>query len=160
MVALVKSWRSIWNQGSDNPFGIVTLASSGSEGGRDMGTMRWSQTANYGVLPNPSLPNTFSAQAYDLDDPWMNTTCYNQGCCPNNYNPKGSCDGCWGPNNYCANLSATNYYMVRFLFLFSLCISMRTHTNHLHSSGSDPSPRQTPRGCSARTFCMVTSIQW
>ena len=54
---------------------------------------------------------TVGAQAFDLDDPWMNTTCYNAGCCPNNYNPKGTCDGCLGPNQYCANLSATNYYM-------------------------------------------------
>ena len=58
MSELVKSWRSIWNQGTDNPFGIVTLASSGNEGGRDMGAMRWSQFGNYGVLPNKALPNT------------------------------------------------------------------------------------------------------
>ena len=32
------------------------------------GAMRWSQTANYGVLPNEALPNTFVTQAYDLDD--------------------------------------------------------------------------------------------
>ena len=128
---LVKSWRSIWNQGTDNPFGIVTLTSSGNEGGRDMGAMRWSQFGNYGVLPNKALPNTcmFSlfllpslsqththkhtvgAQAFDLDDPWMNTTWRDAGCCPNNYKPKGTCDGCLGPNQYCANLSATNYYM-------------------------------------------------
>ena len=57
MSELVKSWRSIWNQGTDNPFGIVTLASSGNEGGRDMGAMRWSQFGNYGVLPNKALPN-------------------------------------------------------------------------------------------------------
>ena len=38
------------------------LASSGSEGGPNMGAMRYAQTANYGVLPNPSMPNTFVAQ--------------------------------------------------------------------------------------------------
>ncbi len=39
MSTLVKSWRSIWSQAKeDDPFGIVTLASSGSEGGRDIGT--------------------------------------------------------------------------------------------------------------------------
>ena len=37
---------------------------------KDMGGMRWSQTGNYGVLPNPALPNTFLAQAYDLGEPW------------------------------------------------------------------------------------------
>ena len=32
--------------------------------------MRWSQTANYGLLPNPRMPNSFVAQVYDLGDPW------------------------------------------------------------------------------------------
>ena len=27
-----------------------------------MGAMRWAQTVNYGVLPAPTLPNTFLAQ--------------------------------------------------------------------------------------------------
>ena len=45
------------------PFGLVTLAPSGSEGGNDIGTMRWAQTAGYGVVPNPAMPNTFLAQA-------------------------------------------------------------------------------------------------
>ena len=30
------------------PFGVVTLAAGGGEGGTDMGGMRFSQTANYG----------------------------------------------------------------------------------------------------------------
>jgi sialate O-acetylesterase len=75
MANLVSSWRKLWSRipGTTDalaPFGIVTLASSGSEGGPDMGAMRWAQTANYGVLPNPAIPNSFVAQAYDLDDPW------------------------------------------------------------------------------------------
>ena len=55
------------------PFGIVTLASSGSEGGPNMGPMRQAQSASYGVLPGPEgsgMENTFIAQAYDLDDEW------------------------------------------------------------------------------------------
>ena len=36
----------------------VTLAASGGEGGRSMGAMRWAQTANYGVAPNPAMPRT------------------------------------------------------------------------------------------------------
>jgi hypothetical protein len=53
------------------PFGVVTLASSGAEGAdAAMGAMRIAQTAGYGVLPSPELPNTFLAQAYDLDDAW------------------------------------------------------------------------------------------
>ena len=50
--------------------GVVTLAAGGGEGGSDMGGMRWSQTANYGVLPNPAMPNTFVAQAFDIGEPW------------------------------------------------------------------------------------------
>ena len=35
-----------------------------------MASMRWSQTANYGQLPNTKMPNAFLAQAFDLGDPW------------------------------------------------------------------------------------------
>ena len=58
---------------ADAPFGIVTLASSGSEGGPDMGAMRLAQTAGNGVLPGPpgsGMEHTFLAQAFDLDDKW------------------------------------------------------------------------------------------
>ena len=37
----------------------VTLAPSGGEGGNSMGAMRWAQTANYGVAPNPAMPKTW-----------------------------------------------------------------------------------------------------
>ena len=42
---LVKGWRAIWSEAagttdSNAPYGIVTLASSGSEGGPNMGAMR------------------------------------------------------------------------------------------------------------------------
>mmetsp|Transcript_21094 Transcript_21094/g.32442 ORF Transcript_21094/g.32442 Transcript_21094/m.32442 type:complete len:669 (-) Transcript_21094:939-2945(-) len=72
---LIRGWRQIWSEtpGTTDPsapFGIVTLASSGSEGGANMGAMRHAQTANFGILPNQALPNTFLAQAYDLDDEW------------------------------------------------------------------------------------------
>ena len=66
--ALVEGWRKIFSEtpGTTDPvapFGIVTLASSGSEGGPNMGAMRMAQTASYGILPNPAMPNTFLAQA-------------------------------------------------------------------------------------------------
>ena len=32
--------------------------------------MRLAQTAGYGVLPNNEIPNTFFAQAGDLEDAW------------------------------------------------------------------------------------------
>eukprot|EP00940_MAST-03C_sp_MAST-3C-sp2_P000818 g818.t1 len=116
MPKLVDSWRALWSVSDGTtdpkaPFGLVTLASSGSEGGRSMGTFRWAQTASFGRVPNSQMTNTFLAHAYDLDDPWSNTSCYEDGCCPNNYAPKGTCNGCLASNQYCANLTATNYYM-------------------------------------------------
>eukprot|EP01046_Picozoa_sp_COSAG06_P011178 COSAG06_NODE_631_length_13616_cov_6.997411_1_plen_97_part_00 len=63
-VALVKQWRELWSTTPDTtpadaPFGLVTLAPSGTEGGSDIGTMRWAQTGSYGAMPNPAMPNTF-----------------------------------------------------------------------------------------------------
>jgi hypothetical protein len=67
MVAMVDLWRQAWSKESGTtdplaPFGIVTLASGGSEGGSDIGGMRWSQTGNFGTLPSPEMPNTFLAR--------------------------------------------------------------------------------------------------
>eukprot|EP00051_Salpingoeca_urceolata_P015083 m.193183 g.193183 ORF g.193183 m.193183 type:complete len:335 (+) comp18286_c0_seq1:1036-2040(+) len=116
MPKLISEWRKLWSAepgttDPNAPFGLVTLAPSGSEGGNDIGSMRLAQTAGYGVVPNPAMPNTFLAQAFDLNDPWANISCYHDGCCPNNFHPKGNCDSCLGPNHYCENLTATNYYM-------------------------------------------------
>ena len=86
--ALVRLWREMWSAvpnttADDAPFGIVTLhPGGGMQGARDFGGMRWSQTANYGVVPNDALPNAFLAHAYDLPDPWMtNTSCSDWECC-------------------------------------------------------------------------------
>ena len=55
MPLLVRHWRRSWAAASDTdpeaPFGLVTLAAGGDEGGNDIGGMRWSQTANFGVMP-------------------------------------------------------------------------------------------------------------
>ena len=58
MRQLINGWRAAWSRvpGTTDPlapFGVVTLASSGSEGGPDFGTMRIAQTMSYGVLPTP-----------------------------------------------------------------------------------------------------------
>ena len=63
MVKLVKTWRQLWSATAGTtdplaPFGVVTLAPSGTEGGSDMGTMRLAQTGSYGVLPNSAMPRT------------------------------------------------------------------------------------------------------
>lgn len=66
---MVDSWRTVWRAPFDALFGIATLAAGGSEGaGWHMAGMRWSQTANYGVWPNPALPHSFGAQVYDLGE--------------------------------------------------------------------------------------------
>jgi hypothetical protein len=172
MEKLVSSWREQWSSEpgttvADAPFGVVTLAPSGGEGGADLPTMRWAQTASYGensailprgrlvtrqgerlsgrgtrcvtfhsngiclywecmlcghvlcvaagVLPNPSMPNTFIAQAFDLDDPFSNITCYKEKCCDNNFNltfcnrlKANAFEEC---KPYCAAGDATNFYM-------------------------------------------------
>lgn len=89
MPALVAEWRKHWSVTAGTtdplaPFGVVTLAPGGDEGGKDIGGMRWSQTANYGVLPNPAMPATFLAQAYDLGEPWghaLDTCVKHWNCC-------------------------------------------------------------------------------
>ena len=91
---LIEGWREIWSKtpGTTDPkapFGIVTLASSGSEGGPNMGAMRQAQTAGYGVLPpaqaeGTGLEATFFAQAYDLDDQWGGPSWGRMACHHNN----------------------------------------------------------------------------
>lgn len=96
MPRLVQTWRSVWwsgeptngpSEGSSgaragySPFGIVTLAAGTAEGhGSHMAALRWSQTGNYGDLPNPAMPDTFIGHAFDLGDPWANPAAYDQHC--------------------------------------------------------------------------------
>lgn len=73
---LITRYRALWSAvpGTTDPlapFGVVTLSAGSSEGsGQHMAGMRWSQTGNYGVLPNSIMPAVFSAQAFDAGDPW------------------------------------------------------------------------------------------
>ena len=108
MRQLINGWRSAWSKtpGTTDPlapFGVVTLATSGSEGGKNFGTMRYAQTMSYGVLPTPTMPNTFVAQAYDLDDEWGPgaSPCLNHHwkCCQN----KGS-GACGSGGDYNATI--------------------------------------------------------
>lgn len=76
MPRLVDLWRREWSRvpGTTDPvfpFGIVTLSTSDSEGAGDIASFRFAQTASYGALPNPLMPRTWTAQAYDLADPWI-----------------------------------------------------------------------------------------
>ena len=126
MRQLINGWRAAWSKtpGTTDPlapFGVVTLASSGSEGGPNFGTMRIAQTMSYGVLPTPSMPNTFVAQAYDLDDEWGPgaSPCLNSRgkwqCCSNP--GSGSCGSagaynattCAGREALCATACAADW---------------------------------------------------
>lgn len=84
---LISRWRARWSvqpntTAPDAPFGVVTVAHDGGwHGARDFGGFRWAQTANYGVLPNPAMPNTFLAQAYDMTDPWVMGDDKCSSCC-------------------------------------------------------------------------------
>lgn len=93
---LVALWRQEWSAVANTtdplaPFGVVTLhPRAGWMGAYDFGGFRWSQTANYGRLPNPAMPRTFLAHAYDLADPWnLDNVCYWADCC----GPRFGCDG-------------------------------------------------------------------
>jgi hypothetical protein len=100
MAGMVAAWREIWSAVPDTtdrlaPFGLVTIAPSGSEGASDhLSAFRWAQTANYGVLPNPAMPRTFVAQAYGLNDPWAGHN-HDQhdpsSVCSNNASIRNSC---------------------------------------------------------------------
>ena len=80
---------------------------------------------SYGVLPNPAMPNTFLAQAYDLDDPVSSLNCYHEGCCPaagatyNHTKCGGAKSGCqkicadWGTDPCTDNACAPVYMVCR-----------------------------------------------
>ena len=112
MPKLVSDWREVWSKNSgtpaDAPFGLVTLAASGGEGGADIGSMRLAQTGSYGVMPNPAMENTFLAQAGDLDDPVSSLNCYHSGCCTN-MSASPSCTEGIGCDKICHGGSTPDY---------------------------------------------------
>lgn len=153
-VALVSLWREQWSKASggtapDAPFGVVSLAAGGSEGHtQKMASLRWSQTGNYGVLPNPLMPNTFLAHAYDIGDPWAKAETGLSG----GNNPTPNCSrgypnldplspDCvpWDDSNWNAavkpmaplvkNSSATHWFMVcSQLFVFIFFVFLLSHS--------------------------------
>jgi hypothetical protein len=126
MQSLVEQWRELWSCPAC-AFGIVSLASSGSEGASShaMGAMRQAQTAGYGVLPAKTGPmaNTFLAHAYDLDDQWSgdrgpcvevgwNVSSPAQHCCGSSGRNTTTCTAGWATkcSNMCyANVRTTQY---------------------------------------------------
>ena len=173
MPALVALWRKQWSAtpGTTDPlapFGVVTLASGGSEGGSDIGGMRWSQTANYGALPNPAMPNTFLAQAYDLGDPWPTKTCYSWACCWNNYNATRCAAGTaslGGPaacDGYCDALGATGFYMgpIHPRLKKPLGARLAAAAMSVVYGGKDAPTGPTIAGCAVAGASLTLSFEW
>ncbi|XP_068096394.1 sialate O-acetylesterase isoform X2 [Hyperolius riggenbachi] len=73
--ALIQDWRRAFHEGSlgqtdpSFPFGFVQLSTYlKSQPHDNYPVIRWHQTADYGFVPNPKMPNTFMAVAMDLGD--------------------------------------------------------------------------------------------
>ncbi|XP_073440971.1 sialate O-acetylesterase isoform X1 [Dendrobates tinctorius] len=73
--ALIRDWRRSFHEGSLGqtdptfPFGFVQLSTCQKRQQDDnFPVIRWHQTADYGYVPNPRMPNTFMAVAMDLGD--------------------------------------------------------------------------------------------
>lgn len=148
---MIDLWRTSWSKTKGTtdklaPFGIVTLASGGSEGGPDIGGMRWSQTGNYGVLPNLAMPNTFLAHAYDLGDPWQDVSCLNWHCCPfgtkgNAYNATACAQHIKDPTQCvaaCRALTNTSYYMGPIQYVVRCALFLSFSLFYFFSSFSLP----------------------
>jgi len=81
---LIKDWRAKWSvvpgtTSANLPFGFVQLAAwcnctapytkcNNSIPTSVVAPLRWAQTANFGYVPNPLMPNVFMSTAVDLPD--------------------------------------------------------------------------------------------
>ncbi|CAG5125211.1 unnamed protein product [Candidula unifasciata] len=73
---MISDWRLNFHQASNSqtnpsfPFGFVQLYPNANAPTQSVGypDIRWHQTADYGYVPNPKMPNTFMAVAMDLPD--------------------------------------------------------------------------------------------
>ncbi|XP_059471569.1 sialate O-acetylesterase-like [Neocloeon triangulifer] len=75
IAALVRDWKLTFvdgQVGAENdvafPFGVVQIGPYEAGDNYDWGKLRFHQTADQGVLPNPLLADAFFAAAYDLTD--------------------------------------------------------------------------------------------
>eukprot|EP01006_Ploeotia_vitrea_P032955 TRINITY_DN65137_c0_g1_i1.p1 TRINITY_DN65137_c0_g1~~TRINITY_DN65137_c0_g1_i1.p1 ORF type:complete len:531 (-),score=48.51 TRINITY_DN65137_c0_g1_i1:29-1621(-) len=75
---MISSWRSEWYKHTESstsvsfPFGFVQLSTWNDKDSteiKEVPTVRWAQTANFGHVPNPKMKNVFMAVAVDLGDP-------------------------------------------------------------------------------------------
>ena len=107
---MVAHWRRMWSlvPGTTDPdasFGIITIADGTEEGnGLNAYGTHWAQSANFGSLPNPAIPNSYLVLAHDAGDPWDGYGCADDACCVETYVPLGpKCvgdhRGLWSVNN-------------------------------------------------------------
>jgi len=107
---MVAHWRRMWSlvpgtTDPDAPFGVITIADGTEEGnGLNAYGTHWSQSANWGSLPSPAIPNSFLVLAHDAGDPWDGFGCADDSCCVETYIPLGpKCvgdrRGIWSINN-------------------------------------------------------------
>lgn len=84
---MIKTWRNAFAAANNQtdpllPFYIVGLHDGGEEGwGGMMGAFRYAQTAGYGSLPNPEMPNTHLVEAYDAGDRQYTHSCTRRRRC-------------------------------------------------------------------------------
>lgn len=115
--AMIAQWRSIWSAvpGTTDPlapFGYVEIADGSDEAwGISMAGLRWAQSANYGSVPNPVMPNVFSAVTHDAGDPWDADQCNQKGksCCVTKAQPLGA--DCVGDHRGEWDYDSTNWFM-------------------------------------------------
>ena len=174
MPTMIKKWREEWSTvdgttDPEAPFGLVVLPGSGGEGGANMGAMRIAQTASYGTLPNAAMPNTFLAQAYDLNDPWGDKTCYGLSCCWNRYN-ESACTASLAKkgfpatacNHYCDILKGTNVYMGGIHPRIKLPVGQRLAKAALAQvyGGTGPTSGATISGCAYTEGAKAMTIKF
>lgn len=114
--AMVAEWRALWSAAPGTteplaPFGFVSLADGTDESfGVSMAGLRWAQTANYGVAPNPAMPATFAALAHDAGDPWDDYRCADpDACCVDASIPLGP--DCQGDHRGQWSVNGTGWFM-------------------------------------------------
>jgi len=112
---MIQEWRIMWSivpQTTDPlaPFAFVTLADGTDEGWSvNMARFRWSQTANFGYVPNDAMPQTAMVSGYDGGDPWDADRCDSLNCCVDPDMPLGT--QCVGDHRGEWSVNGTQWFM-------------------------------------------------